>query len=306
MDRILIVDDEESVWKPMAERMKIKGYNVAIAKNKQEALNIIENESPFDVAIVDMRLDKTSPEEEEGLKVVKALRNRDFFTRIIVLTAYASLENVYKAMEFDISQYINKRDKSANKFLFKAVQKAIEKRDLLKRMFQRKEGIPKKGLKKEGLKRREKQLLDGLKKERIIPEDKIEEALKEQKEKGGRIEDILIKKGFVEEGAINWVLSRKLKIPYVYLLPDAVDFDLVKSFPEELLMEYFIIPAAKIDINNEITLVMADPKDEEAINEIQKRTGCNINVFLGSIRNITDMLDIIFGRVIRMGKEILR
>lgn len=287
MKRIFVVDDEKDIRESLEEGLKRRGYDVATARDKSEALKIIKKSPPFGLAIVDMRLSKTA-KEEEGLEVVEAIRKRDFFTQIIVLTAFGSLENVRKAMNFRIFQYINKNEEGVYDILYKEVKKGLENRELFVK------GFKIKRVSKEGLKERERVLLAGLKETDLIPKDKIDEALKEQKSKGGRLEDILIEKG-IEEGAINWLLGRMFDVPYVYLAYNAIDFELARSFPEDLLRKYCIIPVTKIE--NDITLVMANPKDEEVIRKIiKKMKKCNINVFLGSVNNINEMIDKIFGR----------
>ncbi|MDI6736731.1 MAG: response regulator [bacterium] len=298
MSKILIVDDNLTALKEMVERLEEKGYEVEKADSKEEAIEIIRESAVFDVAVVDMKL--REEEEEGGLKVVKAVRLKDSFTQIIVLTAYGSLENVRKAMEFGIWQYIDKKRESANDILYSQMEKALEHKNLIleKLLGRHKEEIPE--VKKEYRRSLETEmaLLEGLKNyavpEGLITEKQLEDALKEQEEKKISLEKALINNR-VEEGSINWTLSKQLNVPYIYLIPETIDTEVVQNIPEEILRVCCLIPIAKID--NQLTVVIADPNDSQSIELIETITGCQVKVFLGSPKNIMETINKILGGI---------
>ncbi|MEW6617829.1 MAG: response regulator [bacterium] len=298
MARILIVDDELTTLKEIVEKSKEKGYEIEGVDNKEEAIDIIEKSPAFDVAVVDMKL--REEDEEGGLEVVRVVRLKDSFTQIIVLTAYGSLENVRKAMEFGIWQYIDKTRESANDILYSEVEKALEHKNLiLERLLGRpKEEIPE--VKKEYRRSLETEmaLLEGVKKyaipEGLITEKQLENALKEQEEKKISLEEALINNR-VEEGSINWTLSKQLNVPYIYLIPETIDTEVVQKIPEEILRVCCLIPIAKID--NQLTVVTADPNDSQSLELIETITGCQVKVFLGSPDNIRETIKEILGKI---------
>jgi len=63
-------------------------------------------------------------------------------------------------------------------------------------------------------------------------------------------------------------------MPYVHLNPDMIDVDLVKSIPQEVLESYNVLPLIRIE--EELTVVMADPTDMEAIADLESITKCKI------------------------------
>lgn len=87
--RILIVDDEESICFSMSEYFSLHGFRVDTAREMEEAEKLI-HEIDYRVVIQDLRLDPAN--NPAGLDMIKAIRNQNPQTRIIVLTAYGSTD----------------------------------------------------------------------------------------------------------------------------------------------------------------------------------------------------------------------
>lgn len=283
MARILFVDGEKDVREVWTEVLKKEGYEVTAVATKEEAIDTVKKtEPPFDLVIVDMRL---GHEREGGLQVMKEVRFKDPFTEMIVFTVCGNLDNVYKSMEFYIWQYISKTREDAEKIFILEVAKALEHKRLAERGI-KKELIPVPLLTKEN----EKELLGILKEYGYLTEDKLKKALAEQKERDEGIGRLLVKMGFISQECLNWALSRVLNIPYVHISPEMIDSNLIMDISADFLREHCLIPMLKVE--NELTVVMADPTDFEAIKEVQnKHLGCEIRVCLGTAVNIIEMID---------------
>lgn len=128
----------------------------------------------------------------------------------------------------------------------------------------------------------------------LVNQDQIDEALRIQQQTKEKIGQILIKMGAVTADAVNCALSAQLDIPYVWLTPQMVQEDAVKSLPREMLEQYAIIPIMKI--GNELTLVMADPTEQKVIQDVQSITGAEIKLSLGSKENILDIIEHLLGK----------
>jgi DNA-binding NtrC family response regulator len=89
MNRILIVDDEESICFSMSEYFTMHGYEVNCAQGREEAESLLATDD-YDVVIEDLRLGGLH--SVEGLEIVELIRREYPATRIIVLTAYGSSE----------------------------------------------------------------------------------------------------------------------------------------------------------------------------------------------------------------------
>ncbi len=79
--KVLVIDDEAHIRRVLEVKMKNRGYEVLIAKNGQEGMDIIEEHHP-DIVITDINMPiingKTLCEKTNGLK-----KERPFLTIII-------------------------------------------------------------------------------------------------------------------------------------------------------------------------------------------------------------------------------
>lgn len=89
MPRILVVDDEESICFSMSEYFSLQGYKVDTASEIEEAEKLLGSVN-YKVVIQDLRLTMTS--NQEGLNMIRLIRENNPQTRIVVLTAYGSAE----------------------------------------------------------------------------------------------------------------------------------------------------------------------------------------------------------------------
>lgn len=89
---ILIVDDDEDLVEIMTDRLKMRGMTVKPASTAAEALVLIEEET-FDVMIIDFMLPGT-----DGLQAIKLIRDKQPRLRIILQTAYATVEKEKEAL----------------------------------------------------------------------------------------------------------------------------------------------------------------------------------------------------------------
>jgi len=122
----------------------------------------------------------------------------------------------------------------------------------------------------------------------MVSPEKLEKALKVQKEKDKRIGQILMELNLVTQDQINWVLCKQLDIPYVQIEIEQLDLALLKNFPEYLIKNYRLVPL--IEMNNTLVIAMADPTDDEAIQRVITSTKRNIDIVFASFQNITEII----------------
>jgi two-component system, NtrC family, response regulator AlgB len=99
---ILIVDDEDNFRKTLAYCLEREGHRVVAVSNAAEALAEVRRRS-FDLAFVDLRLDPT-----DGLDLIPLFRSDSPWTKVVVITAYASIETAVEAMRRGAADYIPK------------------------------------------------------------------------------------------------------------------------------------------------------------------------------------------------------
>jgi len=124
--------------------------------------------------------------------------------------------------------------------------------------------------------------------EGIISEEQLQEALHEQKIKGGRLEKILISQGYVTQDVIMAFVGTQLGIPHVSLSEIGdIPKDVVFSVPESIAIKYCLIPIVKKD--RKLTVAMADPLNVFAIDDIKMTTQFEVEPAIASEAEIKSM-----------------
>jgi NtrC-family two-component system response regulator AlgB len=123
---ILVVDDEANIRKTLSVYLESEGHRVSGVSNFQDALAEASRRS-FDLAFVDLRLGI-----QDGLDLIPALLAATPWLKIIVITAYASIDTAVEAIRRGATDYIPKPFTPAQIGL--AVQKAFEMRTLEQRV----------------------------------------------------------------------------------------------------------------------------------------------------------------------------
>jgi len=133
MEKILVVDDEESIIDVLSMMLEQEGYQPLTASNGNQALEIVERER-VDLVISDMKMSPIS-----GLEFLKKARAIDSEITAIMMTAFASIENAVEAMKQGAFEYVIKPFKIDELRLL--VKRALDQRKIIRENRQLKEQI---------------------------------------------------------------------------------------------------------------------------------------------------------------------
>jgi two-component system response regulator GlrR len=100
--QVLVVDDDASMQRMLRQRLEREGYAVQTAPNGEEGLNLIRKEV-FNLIITDMRMPKL-----RGDELVRAVAQFNPNIPIIVMTAYAEVDEAVQLMQDGIYHYVTK------------------------------------------------------------------------------------------------------------------------------------------------------------------------------------------------------
>lgn len=100
--KILVVEDEEAIRKNYIIFLKMFFKEVYEADDGEKAYNLYKSEKP-DIMIVDINIPKLN-----GLELIKKIRERDFTTKIIILTAHSDKYFLFEAIELKLTKYLVK------------------------------------------------------------------------------------------------------------------------------------------------------------------------------------------------------
>jgi DNA-binding response OmpR family regulator len=122
---LLVVDDEETTRRSLADILSLEGYQVKSARNGDEAIALI-SENPFDLLLLDLKMPGT-----DGLDVLRYVTGDEYYAQqvhrissslinnspgtreivrptVILLTAHGSLESAIEALHYGAQDYLLK------------------------------------------------------------------------------------------------------------------------------------------------------------------------------------------------------
>jgi len=100
--QILIVDDEEAVRDSMSQILTREGYLPKSSRSARTGLNIFNRET-FELVFLDLRLP-----DEDGLSVLRQMKEASPETPVIVITAYGSIEIAVEAIKLGAFEFLTK------------------------------------------------------------------------------------------------------------------------------------------------------------------------------------------------------
>jgi type II secretory ATPase GspE/PulE/Tfp pilus assembly ATPase PilB-like protein len=130
-------------------------------------------------------------------------------------------------------------------------------------------------------------------KRNFITPDQLRKAVDEQKFKGGRLESILVKLGFIKEDDLLSFLSAQYRVPSVKLSKIEINPNVIKLVPASKAKNYLMIPVQRV--GPKLTLAMADPTNIVAIDEIKFMTSFNVEPVVASETEIVEAIKKYYG-----------
>ncbi len=104
MSKLLLVEDNEINWDMLSRRLQRRGYEVVIAVNGEEGVNMAQSENP-DLVLMDMSLPVLTG--WEATRQLKAAPETGSIP-ILALTAHAMSDDRAKALEAGCDDYDTK------------------------------------------------------------------------------------------------------------------------------------------------------------------------------------------------------
>jgi two-component system response regulator PilR (NtrC family) len=119
---ILVIDDEEIMREILETLLGREGYDVRTAASAAEGIELAKS-VPFDASIVDVMMP-----DMDGIAALDELKKIDEELPVVMITAFASVENAIAAMKRGAFDYITKPFK--NDEVLVVVRNALERREL--------------------------------------------------------------------------------------------------------------------------------------------------------------------------------
>ena len=139
VDRILVVDDEDTVRSVLHQVLTEDGYNVEAASSGEHALAMMEKKS-FSLVISDIKMPGIT-----GLELLKKIKARYGETQVIIITSHASLDSAIEAIRLGAYDYLFKPFEDLD-LVSTAARRALEKVTLTRENHQLMESLEQRNL----------------------------------------------------------------------------------------------------------------------------------------------------------------
>ena len=100
---LLLVDDEVSFVKILAERLTLREFNISTAYSGAEALDRLQTDPDIDVVILDLVMP-----DMDGIATMKRIKQKRPLVEVIMLSGVATVESAIEGMELGAFDYLLK------------------------------------------------------------------------------------------------------------------------------------------------------------------------------------------------------
>ncbi len=122
MPKILVVDDQRNMRTTLAIMLRGAGYEVEEASDGAQGADL-GAKGAYDLVLTDLRMGS-----HDGISVLRAIKESDAKTEVIVMTAYGTIESAVEAMRLGAFDYIQKP--FTEQELLVKVERAVDQRRL--------------------------------------------------------------------------------------------------------------------------------------------------------------------------------
>jgi DNA-binding NtrC family response regulator len=100
--RVLVVDDEADIRESLETLLELEGYRVELATDGGDCLRKLDK-AHYDLVLLDLMMP-----DKSGMEVLREMRQKDFETPVILMTAYGSVEVAVNALKAGANDYFSK------------------------------------------------------------------------------------------------------------------------------------------------------------------------------------------------------
>jgi len=126
----------------------------------------------------------------------------------------------------------------------------------------------------------------------LLNRRELTEALNEQRNRGGRLGEILVKLKMVSDEDVRCALAEHLATERVHLDGKDIDMEIARLVPEAIAKRFNLVAIDEKD--GKVLVAMADPLDIVATDTITMKTGREIQPVLSSLREIRQTIEKVY------------
>ena len=118
----------------------------------------------------------------------------------------------------------------------------------------------------------------------VLLRAQLQEVLSFQKEKGVLFGEALVQMKIGTEVDVVQALRCQYGFPYLPLANYEIAPEVVATVPRGVCHQYCLVPIDKI--GRSLTLTMANPLNVQALEDVEKITGCSVQAFISKVTDI--------------------
>lgn len=126
-------------------------------------------------------------------------------------------------------------------------------------------------------------------KHRLITDAQLKTVLEYRESLGGRVQDIVLKFGFVDDDAFSRFMARREQVPSIDLELMQIDRELMSKIPRRIIEEHHAIPFRLAE--DLILLVTSEPYDLPIVEDIQFLTNCRVEIGLAPLSLLREKIN---------------
>jgi general secretion pathway protein E len=128
-----------------------------------------------------------------------------------------------------------------------------------------------------------------------LSQQQLDDALRVQREEGGRLGEILVRRNYVTEEEMLFALATQLDLPMVKeIKPEECDAELALSVPINFAKQHRMMPIRRVGRGVEVAV--ADPLDVHALDDVRRVLGAEILPLVAPSNKIVEAINKIYAR----------
>ena len=127
----------------------------------------------------------------------------------------------------------------------------------------------------------------------VITADQFKKASQEQKQKGERLEQAIVRLGYAKEELALQCLADYFNLPFVDLDTYLIDERIVKTISEEMARRHTLIPLFKI--GSALTVAMTNPLNLLALDEVRNKVKTDVEIAISTDKKIKKAIEQHYG-----------
>lgn len=120
----------------------------------------------------------------------------------------------------------------------------------------------------------------------VVSQEQIDQALSQQQDQGHHklLGEVLVELGHCTDNQIAAALAQAYGVCYAKVGPKICDSRAVELLPREFMLEHLVLPLFKV--YNVLTVAVSEPTNVFLVDEIERLTGCTVQVVCATSRDI--------------------